>query len=598
MKSIFLYIIWPLIFLSNTANGGGIKLSEVNDYMYFSQDLFDCYIDTSNKLSIDEFLKNKYKLNVKNSGYNKVLGASYWLEYSFINDTKDQHAWILELVDPHIGEVDFYDLTNDVKIIQGYNKSFNSKYYQHKNHTFDLKVAPGDSLTIYIRTNGKGYYGFGTKLQTYRNFTNYSLKEYYFLGAFYGLLFIMALYNFVLFIFTKNRIRLYYSFYVLGCSLVSFSEDCIGFQFIWPDFPFINKILGPIGPIMYLAMFILYTQSFLGVKKHVLKNAAIYTSVFFGVFYLSSHLYDWFPRYWVSIFLIPLVITLLHEVIVFKSGQRGVRFVLIGTSLIVISFVILQLRSYGILTSTFYQVYFFNFSVIIEVILFSMAIGEKMREKNSEHLHGQQLVIDTLRKNELLRKQVNIELEEKIKERTADLEAAKEKLARQAQEISEMNLRLDSDNRLLSKEMTIMSKKRVLGVEVDPNEFKKLYPDKVSCYSFLAEQKWANGFICKKCGNNTFGKGTSLRSRRCSKCGANETPTARTIFHGLRIPIESAFYLLALIVNSKGELSSMALSEKTGVNQKACWNFKQKVKVRMEDGSYNKKGWVGLIFDH
>ena len=61
-------------------------------------------------------------------------------------------------------------------------------------------------------------------------------------------------------------------------------------------------------------------------------------------------------------------------------------------------------------------------------------------------------------------------------------------------------------------------------------EFIDRFSTDLDCKSYLADIKWSNGFVCKKCGHNKF----SLRddyTHKCTYCKKNESPTANTTFH-------------------------------------------------------------------
>ena len=302
------------------------------------------------------------------------------------------------------------------------------------------------------------------------------------------------------------------------------------------------------------------------------------------------------PVYWLPSYFVTFGLIWIYSFKNYLAGNKSLRFLLLGTTLIIVSYMIFYSRMLGIVSTGIFVVYSFNFAVTVEIILFSIAMGDKLRAIQQEHLRDKELVIKGLIENKELSQKVNKELEDKVSERTKDLNNAKLLLEQQAKEITEMNLQLDLHNRSLTKKVVEVSKKRVHSEAIHPEEFHEHYPNKLECYKLLEEIKWKNGFSCRKCSNITFATGTSFRSRRCTKCGTTETPTANTIFHGLRIPIESAFYLFALIVQTKGEMSSVDLELKTGINQKVCWSFKQKITEKLEKNKKGKNSWDQIIF--
>lgn len=118
--------------------------------------------------------------------------------------------------------------------------------------------------------------------------------------------------------------------------------------------------------------------------------------------------------------------------------------------------------------------------------------------------------------------------------------------------------------------------------ELDRQVFKDRFTGKKDCYEFLAELKWADGYNCKRCSSDKYIKGKQPASRRCSKCGFDESTTSGTLFHKLKFGIDKAFEMLYEITTSKKGANSIWLAEHFGVNQKTAWLFRQKVQMAMK----------------
>ena len=118
--------------------------------------------------------------------------------------------------------------------------------------------------------------------------------------------------------------------------------------------------------------------------------------------------------------------------------------------------------------------------------------------------------------------------------------------------------------------------------EFDRQVFKDRFTGKKDCYEFLAELKWADGYNCKRCSSDKYIKGKQPASRRCSKCGFDESTTSGTLFHKLKFGIDKAFEMLYEITTSKKGANSIWLAEHFGVNQKTAWLFRQKVQMAMK----------------
>jgi len=118
--------------------------------------------------------------------------------------------------------------------------------------------------------------------------------------------------------------------------------------------------------------------------------------------------------------------------------------------------------------------------------------------------------------------------------------------------------------------------------EIDNQSFRDKFESKIACYEFLAELKWKNGYKCTRCSSVSFIKGKQPASRRCSKCGYDESTTSGTLFHKLKFGIDKAFEMLYEITTNKKGANSIWLAERFGVNQKTAWSFRRKVQAAME----------------
>jgi len=113
-------------------------------------------------------------------------------------------------------------------------------------------------------------------------------------------------------------------------------------------------------------------------------------------------------------------------------------------------------------------------------------------------------------------------------------------------------------------------------------EFQKMFPDNQSCYKYLADMKWKDGFKCRKCKNTTFCKGHKEYDRQCTKCRWHESPTSGTLFHLCKFSLLKAFYIIYYVSTNRSGISSTELSRKLELRQKTCWLFKQKAMKAME----------------
>ena len=118
--------------------------------------------------------------------------------------------------------------------------------------------------------------------------------------------------------------------------------------------------------------------------------------------------------------------------------------------------------------------------------------------------------------------------------------------------------------------------------ELSRKEFKSQFGEEEQCLSFLASTKWSDGYNCLKCNKGKYSKGKIQHSRRCTKCGYDESPTANTLFHKVKVGIDVAFEMAYDIATSKKGASSIWLAERHGVKQMTAWLFRRKVQEAMK----------------
>lgn len=614
VASIFLFCIFSFAVHSQKLETFVLNDSQKDVILYESQ--LEILEDSSRKLTIDEVsASNKFILHkshpkfafVKNTDY------AYWIRFSLKEGKNSSRRWVFENSDPHIDHLEFYyqDKYGRYKSLEaGYAQPFDLRPYAHKNFIFDI---PTDTIAqnYYVRVTSHNHNPFIFKIQSANYFTFYALNEYYMLGMFYGIMAIMALYNILMYFSMKERVYILYVIYVLCCCLISLAEDGTGFQYIWSNFPKLNNWISRSSPLLLMLSFSIYSKAFLELKKNFPKLNQlldIIIAVYVAFFVLDV---SWLNLQWnFPFYIIPFIIIYISAILCLRRGFRQARYYLVGYSFMFMSIILLIFRMNGIIQwSDLFTVYSFNIGLVFEIVILSFSLGDRIKIIRVERESAQEQMIGQLLENEKLKDKVNRELEYKVKERTVEiadknsqLEGMNEKLLLQSEEITRMNLLLDSDNRKLQNNVKELVKARVMVEEVDFEEFSKIFPSDEYCNRYLSELKWDKGYICRKCNHTRFCEGKDKYSRRCTRCRYDESPTAYTIFHRLKFDVVKAFYMVFLVYANKGKITSLELSQLLNLRQSTCWTFSKKVVNAMKErkksaNESDAHGWSHIILD-
>ena len=129
-----------------------------------------------------------------------------------------------------------------------------------------------------------------------------------------------------------------------------------------------------------------------------------------------------------------------------------------------------------------------------------------------------------------------------------------------------------------------------MKIKFDKLEIKS-FDSKESCLKLIADQKWAEGYTCRNCGNENYCKGKTPYSRRCTRCKHEESATSHTIFHHCRIDLPEAFRIMYMVCNDPS-ISTYELSRQMELRQMTCWKLKNKLMECIKE-----KGEIDILFE-
>ncbi|RYU91990.1 chromosome partitioning protein ParA [Mucilaginibacter terrigena] len=612
-KPVYAQIVVPV---TDTAKQHVFKLGEIEYYREPGSTL------TIKEVSSPTF-SGKFVANQDATPQIKDFSSTYWYRIKLNQSIATKNNWILEFFDQTIDSITVYSPTkgNTYTATQlGSNKPFSDRLVSHKNFSLTINNDLKQQNTYYFRLRSNQSANVVIVLRSVNWFISYALDEYFFFGIFYGMILVFGLYNFMMFIAMRQRQYLYYIVYNLSIGLYEMCTDGVAYQYLWQMAPGWNHYAYGVALFLASVFAMLFAQSLLNLKANAprfnrLLNYVIIARV---VFFLACLFIN---RHWFSykiVEFIPLCISFVAGCYVLHKGYRAARFFVIGYSFLFIGFIIKSLIALNIwwLPVTALNFYSLSFCFIMEMLFITFAIGDRLRLLKREKDQANQKMIKQLQKNEELMDLLNKNLEDQVANRTRELMAQSSVIAlqneelmavndllqQQAEEISRMNVLLEKDNMLLHNDIEKVTYDRVMLADVDFEEFSRIYPDRETCFKFLADLKWKNGYACKKCGNMHYGNGHSAYSRRCSKCGYEESVIAYTILQNTRIPINKAFYMIFLMYSTRGKISSHKLSEILSIRQSTCWVYSTRIKKAMEHAkkalkNAGNKGWSALVID-
>ena len=563
--------------------------------------------DSTHQLGIKDIIQHDAQFHFVEKGKmsnTKGDKVSYWLKFKLKNNSTIGQYYYLESFSPNTESFTLYIPTIKGGYIEKSSSdtmSFNQRELENINLLFGLSGLKihAEPTTYYVKIRSASYSGFNLHVRASTSFMAYTTKEYFFLGMFYGILLIMVIYNLLVYFSVRNKLYLFYIIYVLSSMLSTLPNDGLGYQFIWPSHPEFNVYLGyHIGPLALLVSFGFYFIFFMDLKRiapqylpwvgytiggyltfYVLKLVLLYFNLLPDIFHGRV------------LYIVPFIILYVIAFKLYRKGYRAGRFFVWGYSFILFGILMRETNAImpSVLPGTIFVFYAFNFGLLIEVVILSFALAERIKYIVRDKETAQNDLISQLRENEALKTKVNRELEQKVNERTQQLHSKNEelnksnvKLEELSKKLGEMSSKLDLDNSTLRRSVRASLMDRISNREVSLEEFKMIFPDEKACFLYINDIKWKQGEVqCSKCGHKDLVEGPKKFSKKCTSCAYVESLTANTLYHGLKFPIEKAFYLTYIFFQEKGYTLD-ELSAIIDLRRNTVWSFKKKVQTTLD----------------
>lgn len=610
------WIIGVVLFFHLESNAQGISggyTFAINDQLeerIYAIDQLEFYEDVSDSLEFDDIIQEGFQYQFKvNPDFSKgkfSTDHSYWVKVSILKQPKSDKNWILEFYDQTIDEIEAFIPcpTGFRKIKLGDRNPFENRLFAHKNFEVPVSNTSAGLDNYYFKIKSSQKADIRIAFRSVNRFVFYALNEYFLYGIFYGMILIITLYNLLIYGAIREVKYLYYVFYLLSVAGFAMALDGVGFQYLWPDNPSWNSYATGVFAFSILSFAILFSVKFLNLKHRHL----IFYRILMGFLILRSLLFLtglwFFPRLLdVQVYdVIPFSLILIASIQVLIKGYKVARLFVAAYAILFIGLVLKVLVQTAVIPHSTVLYYSLHIAFLVEMLLLTLALGDRVKILKETKDQALRRSLRQTEANAKLKDKINLELEQKVAERTQELESKNSlleefnrKILEKDEEIKRFNALLDKDIWKLKSQVKESMQARITNKRMNFAEFKVIFPDSSACLRYLDEVKWAKGYTCKSCGHQRESKAPKLFSKRCGRCGHTESPTAGTVFHGIRIPLEKAFFLAYLVISDQDNFTLDQLSTLLNLRINAISSFRIKVRQLLESTGNSSPVWDDLL---
>ncbi len=389
------------------------------------------YEDKEGKLTIEDIQKTeiqkKFLKNTEDIFVRRPSASTFWFKLSILNST-GKEAWI-ELGSIFLWYIDYYTSKNErysLAISTGSLRPDANKAYPTNLYWLPLDLET-KAKTVYIRIQTERPFEVPFRIGNTRALSVNKSNHDFIVNAFFGIMIAMFLYNAFLFFSTRDNVYLIYLLYILSViPSISFINNYalidVIFQnqnnkwwhkhpFAWNSLPY---ILGGWFAISYLKL----------TNKMIQKKIIQFFIFLFLFFFSITDYFEIIPHHILVRILQPTVFVYLVFLIGngfylwFYKKETNARFFTFAWFLALVSVLAYLLSINGFLPYNYYTRSSTFFGIGLEVILFSIALGDRINILLSEKAAAKSAFI-------YLAEVQNQVLELTIEERTKELIQAK-----------------------------------------------------------------------------------------------------------------------------------------------------------------------------
>ena len=108
-------------------------------------------------------------------------------------------------------------------------------------------------------------------------------------------------------------------------------------------------------------------------------------------------------------------------------------------------------------------------------------------------------------------------------------------------------------------------------------EFDRRFATESACYDYLFRLKWPDGFMCSKCGHQSYWI-SSKHIYICTRCESHFSLIADTIMHDTKKPITYWFKAMWWFTTRRSGVNAINLQELLGCSYPTAWSWLQKLR--------------------
>ncbi len=460
-----LFIGWVLAaFIASRSEAKDLLLKITdNDQYYYPEEFTSFFIEQDKSLEIRDILEaeeeNRFLPGEPYELLSQFENSTLWLKFPIQNFTAVSPY--LELDNSDLETVEYYLVDHTGEVVH---QNFYSKTIPLKNPSFEsgkflmnMHLDKGTSYVCYLKIHTTIIPDdFPIKIASIEQYYGSMLNQNLWQGIYIGIIAFLFIYNIFLFSSIRDTSYLYFALFIGFTGLVFSLYSTIGEQLIWDAMPS-STLWEPLLGAAASSSMVLFSSRFLNSRQrtpklHLWLLALMIINVPFIIIGVAGY-----QHLSIKLILYNSVMSLIFIIFLtirsWRSGYQPAKFYLLAWSFHVVGILITLLLDASLISLKISISTILQISSAISIFFMSFALSKKINVYIQRRKAAQEMVLKTAMQNEKLISIQNQMLEEKVHQRTIDLEQSITTLSKQRKDLQEANIFKDKVFSIISHDL-------------------------------------------------------------------------------------------------------------------------------------------------
>ncbi len=379
-----------------------------------------------------------------------------WIKFSLQNNTIENKVHFI-INYANISDIKLYsNLKDSLTLIATLGNKYPFNKILNANVNFNIKIDldPGATGEYYMHISSLHPLQLPMYVEIADNKNTLYQNQILVIGVYAGLIISILLYNLFLFFSTRDKSYFYYVVYLASLLFAQLTFAGWSFKYIWPVNPAVNTYAVVVSSSLVGITALLFSLNFLHIKKYSNFLKLLFYTLMLSYFvaivgsFFSSLSFSYTLLSYNGI--IGGLLLLIASGYIARKGYRPANYYFLAFFIFSIGRVILSLRNLGVLPYNNFTSYILYIGSAIETLLLSFALADKINILQKEKNDTQQLALEVSKENAKLIFEQNIVLEQKVAERTTELQNSNMQLSTTLNDLKDTQTQLVEAEKMAS----------------------------------------------------------------------------------------------------------------------------------------------------